>query len=111
MENITENLTCPVEPYAEYNKAPFSWFPPHFRMAEARKVDLIALCAAMEGEKERPSQKSSIIRNKQKNKAAIFGYSQHYWSFFTLAQLKIDWQHLLFKALKNKATLVNLKIT
>ncbi|KAF4388439.1 hypothetical protein F8388_012416 [Cannabis sativa] len=29
--------TCPFEPYAEYNKLPFSSFPPHFRIAEAKK--------------------------------------------------------------------------
>lgn len=38
--------TCPVEPYAEYNKMPFSSFPPHLRMAESRKVFFTALCAA-----------------------------------------------------------------
>uniref|UniRef100_A0A2P2M1N2 Uncharacterized protein MANES_18G064300 n=3 Tax=Rhizophora mucronata TaxID=61149 RepID=A0A2P2M1N2_RHIMU len=36
----------PLEPYAVYNKIPFSSLPPHLRMAEARNVALIALCAA-----------------------------------------------------------------
>lgn len=37
--------TCPLEPYALYNKPPFSSFPPHLRIADARKVALTALCA------------------------------------------------------------------
>lgn len=40
-----EKQTCPADPYAEYTKFPFSSFPPHLRMAEARKVALMALCA------------------------------------------------------------------
>lgn len=40
-----EKQTCPLEPYAVYTKFPFSTFPPHFRMAEARNVALTAPCA------------------------------------------------------------------
>lgn len=43
---IQRKLTCPLEPYAEYNKVPFSTLPPHLLIAEAIKVDLTALCAA-----------------------------------------------------------------
>ena len=39
-------ITCPFDPYAVYNKLPFSSLPPHFLMAAARKVDFTALCAA-----------------------------------------------------------------
>lgn len=42
-----KELTCPFEPYAVYSKFPFSSFPPHLRIAAARKVDFRALCAAL----------------------------------------------------------------
>lgn len=44
---MDKELTCPFEPYAVYSKFPFSSFPPHLRIAEARKVDFRALCAAL----------------------------------------------------------------
>ena len=40
-----EKQTCPLEPYAVYTNLPFSSFPPHLRMAEARNVDLRTPCA------------------------------------------------------------------
>lgn len=46
-----KELTCPFEPYAVYSKFPFSSFPPHLRIAEARKVDFRALCAGIERSK------------------------------------------------------------
>lgn len=46
LDVIIRKITCPLEPYALYNKDPFSTLPPHLRIAEARKVDLTALCAA-----------------------------------------------------------------
>jgi hypothetical protein len=31
-----QNKTCPFDPYAVYSKFPFSTFPPHLRIAEAK---------------------------------------------------------------------------